>query len=287
MVDARNTRLALSLARSRLRPLGIGAYVAYSRLLASGKTPVVFLNSIPKSGTHLMANLLDAVPGLRFSGFHVSTVDIGTADMRQDDLERFKTVYAKIRRGQYFSGHLPYSDMLADHLASLDARVIFMYRHPFDVALSAVDFVEKRGNPLFADLFFRQATSHEKRIEIALFGGVDNLTGARVPSVSEQMVRHEGWLASSDVITLRFEELRGDLTHAHAALTRVLTALGADISADRLLAAGGHRRSATMNRGETGRWRTEMPPALVERAQADFGAMLTRWGYADPAQLQA
>ena len=279
MVDVRNTKIGLALGRSRLRPLGVRAYVAYSRLSASGVTAPVFLNSIPKSGTHLMANILDAVPGLRFSGLHLATIDIGRGDNSVVDEARFSALHARIRRGQYFTGHVPFSTPLADHLAASETHVIFMYRHPFDVALSSVDFIEKRGNPIFRDLFFREATSHEKRIEFALFGGVDKVSGGWVPSVAEQLARHEGWLTSENVISVRFEDLRGSPAVARSTLGRLITAIGVDIEPDRLLAAAGHRRSATMNRGEAGRWQAEMPRALAERAQAEFAPVLARWGF--------
>jgi hypothetical protein len=167
---------------------------------------------------------------------------------------------------------------LVSSLQDSSIVTIFVHRHPFDIALSLVDYVPLRHDHRLSGLMQR-ADSRRERIELALFGGVDDATGERLPSVSERLERHRGWLSSPGTTVVRFEDFRADDLAATEAIQRITAAIAPRVDPISLLPAAKLSRSATMNRGTAGRWRDELPPDLMERALETFAEELDAWGY--------
>ena len=97
--------------------------------------PRVFINSIPKAGTHLFASELSRFPTLHNSRLHILTRDVNLcADNREHRLEfeadtvKFEKSVGRVRCGQFFSSHLPYDQNLANTLRHLSLRSLFVVR---------------------------------------------------------------------------------------------------------------------------------------------------------------
>ena len=57
------------------------------------------------------------------------------------DVQRFAQEYKNVRKGQFFTGHIPYQDDLIEYLISEHVKSIFILRDPRDLVLSSLHYI--------------------------------------------------------------------------------------------------------------------------------------------------
>jgi hypothetical protein len=188
-------------------------YPTCDAIAASEFNMKILANSIPKSGTYLLAQLLSYC-GYKDSGR--SFLDHGTnligsrhellSYEASQDLNRL----LDISEQSYAPCHLTYSLKLASVLSSHpNLKMLFIYRHPGDVLVSYMRFVTY--SPSFRSHSLDTATtqnnyqlnfsSDEERL-IHIFSQAEHLFGFK---------QNIGWLSCGSVLCLRFEDLYSDL----------------------------------------------------------------------------
>ncbi|MCK5602513.1 hypothetical protein KAR91_11605 [Candidatus Pacearchaeota archaeon] len=157
------------------------------------KNKPLFLISIPKSGTHLLYELVQAfgyrlgvvcpdnpVPGfwycLEYSNSHTSARDF---------------FIDTVRRSPFGNRHHPFTQCPA----------IFTYRHPMDIVVSEANYYHKEGNTVFYS--YLNSLSFEER----LLKLIDDplLLG----SIRDRIENFLAWLEFQNVIPVSFEEMVG------------------------------------------------------------------------------
>jgi hypothetical protein len=152
----------------------------------------LFLNSIPKSGTHLLKNIFRMfVPVDQ----HYRTQFIQWGNL-QDHLAAFDK-----SRPMLSYGHMFFSDSTAIELAGV--RKILLYRDPYDWVLARARFFlsdEFSGN---VDYLKDGTLSADDLLSLMIFG-----IHTKSPSLSDMYdLNVAAWLGSSDVYTVRYEDL--------------------------------------------------------------------------------
>ena len=102
--------------------------------------PRILMNTVPKSGTHLLRKCLELMPGIVYSGIHINHIrfhQYQSLVSRQSDLKR-------VGRGVFVSSHIPFSDSDHELLKHHDFNVIVMIRDPRDVVVSHLHHSLKR-----------------------------------------------------------------------------------------------------------------------------------------------
>jgi hypothetical protein len=152
----------------------------------------VFLNSIPKSGTHLLKNILRMFVPLEQ---HYRTQFIQWGNL-QDHLVAFDR-----RRNQFSYGHLFFSDASAIELAGV--RKILLYRDPYDWVLARARFYlsdEFDGN---VEYLKDGRLTVDELLSLMIFG-----IHKKAPKLADMYdLNVAAWLGSSDVHAVRYEEL--------------------------------------------------------------------------------
>jgi hypothetical protein len=275
---------AVSLRHNPLvRAVGIPVYRAALRL-RPGTGVRVLATSMPKSGTHLLTALLDAVPGMRFSGYHLTEADVRGHGGEVAGLDR---ALRRVRRGQYVSGHLPARPEIVRCVEERDYRTVFIVRDPRDVAVSDMHYILGfRQHPLH-DRLHRMPTEEERLM--AMITGLEGVRNGQplLEPMGERVAGYLGWTASERAITVRFEDLvgaagGGDSSRQGNTISAVLTHL--DRSAEppevaRIGQAIWSPNSSTFRRGAIGDWHSYFGPAHVERVKELAGAELVSLGY--------
>ena len=244
-------------------------------ILSRFNGPRIFINSVPKAGTHLLETTLAQFPQLRFSGRPTVT---GWSD---DHRTRVQQALRRIRRGSFRSGHSRYWPELRQTIVERQIKVIQMIRDPRDVIVSQwkyvtqINLVHKEGRAL------RAAADTDK-----LLCMIEGIPGAISP-LGDVWKAHRGWLSFPEALVVRFEELigpRGGGTRELQmnALARIARHLGISADTELLELVGRNlfsERSATFRQGRIAAWREELHPEHNAAIKRHLGSLLVELGY--------
>jgi hypothetical protein len=152
----------------------------------------VFLNSIPKSGTHLLKNILRMFVPLE-QQYRLQFIQWGNL---QEHLIAFDP-----RRRLFSYGHLFFSDASAIELTHV--RKILLYRDPYDWVLARARFFlsdEFQGNLEFLK---EGKLSVDELLSLMIFG-----IHSKAPKLADMYdLNVAAWLGSSSVHPVRYEDL--------------------------------------------------------------------------------
>jgi len=219
-----------------LRYLAINAYRFYASISTGQLDSKVFINSTPKSGTHLVTKFFDYVPDLMNSGLHIKTFqvnELSDSPLSNDnfvlDEGSFENVLSKVKRGQYITAHLPYSEKITEILVKNNFKVLSFDRE--HIAL------------FFSELFY-----------------------IRGLSFNDRMLRYAGWSADQNVSSYMFENLLGDNRNGSdqtrfVNFKMMLEFIGCNISDEDLskyISNFQNAGSFTMRKGKAGSWKEDI-----------------------------
>lgn len=277
-----------------LREPAVAAYRAAARLVLTGPPPKVLANSIPKSGTHLLTQLLGEVPKLWFSGMHFIgeqfRADLHRPGDRLGDFEAagLARLLSRVRTGQYVTSHLPAEPGAAAELARLGFVHLLIIRDPRDVVVSRAFYLTSQTR-LHPQQRFAALPTDSARLMAAIRGLPATDDERAVPSIGERLERYRPWLTDASVCLIRFEELVGPMGNGseqaqHESIRRVLQTCDRptdDATVRRIAGRIYARHSATFRRGTIGDWRNHLSDKhLAAFAEVAPGA-LAAYGYGE------
>ena len=131
-----------------LRRLALAGLRAWLAAKYGGLAQKIFVNSIPKAGTHLLTAELAGFPQIGNSWCHIETRRVNRFARDGErlaeveiDVQRFAREYKNVRKGQFFTGHIPYQDDLIEYLISDHVKSMFILRDPRDLVLSNLYYI--------------------------------------------------------------------------------------------------------------------------------------------------
>lgn len=212
----------------------------------------IFVNSIPKSGSHLLYHILGfskhETTGRSMPGFSVFK---GAQNI------------VKFKEGWY-AGHAPH----IPRLHSKKVRV-FLRRHPGDIIVSWMYFLktvkdfDKRGPFNFPFLADEGMDVHETKDKL-------DFLIAHTKPLMEMFI---GWM-DEDIHKLKYEDLL-------AAPRKVLAPIAEEtgISLDAMVDRSKFRGGLTYRTGKTGDWKGEFEKHHVDKFKSSFGEIMDAFGY--------
>jgi hypothetical protein len=247
-----------------------------ARFAPAPLTAPIFVNSIPKSGTHLLKNILRMFVPIEQ---HYRTQFIQWGNLQQH------LVAFDPKRSLFSYGHLFFSDASAIELAGV--RKLLLYRDPYDWVLARARFFlsdEFDGN---LDFLKEGKLSVDDLLSLMIFG-----IHSKAPKLSDMYdLNVAAWLGSSDVHPVRYEDLvrhvrNLDNSEAESFFTQLFEAAAIkrpDNWRDRVRVGADRKHSGTARENLTG-ISVELPDSLPERHRrlVDYAAPRLRQllGYA-------
>jgi sulfotransferase 6B1 len=170
---------------------------------------IVLCNSYPKSGTHLLYQILYSIPGLNQWDDLIS-VQALCGMINTADHIRWKLGSAPNK--SIVRSHLTYCKEILNILTEHNCRVIFIYRDLRDVVVSHANWVcrEKR---IFLHDIYQKKTSFQEQLMSSIEGiPLGSPFGSNVsqPSIGQDFSRWRGWVNDSKTLAVKFEDLVGE-----------------------------------------------------------------------------
>ena len=271
-----------------LRSTLLGSYRLYARANFWRKGPRIFINSIPKSGTHLLAAELEKFPDLQNSRLWIEwrTINaLATKDeFREDfslDVNRFNSYVSQVRNGQYFTGHFWYHREIHNILNSNGVKTIFVSRHPLDVISSILHYVKGLKRHVVHDFFMNELQNDEQRLQAILHG---HPATPYMPAFKTTLRNYYGWMEQSDVLAVKFEDLvgvrgGGDDGVRNERLRQVADFCGV-VAPPPTDTTTTTPRSATFRKGRSFAWKDTLSEEFVAEVIDVCGQEIARYGYA-------
>ncbi len=268
----------------------------------------VVANSVPKSGTHLLARLLVLlgfeqanIGGIRshlvsgpyapikrlLRGRGSEKVTVGVVSPEQVDRRWLgRRLAGRVADGQFVTAHCVHTPELAGLFRELGMRTVCILRDPRDVAVSQLHHIKKRKqHPVHRE--FVALGSDGERLMFSIRGG--ELGGREMLSLDERYRRFSGWAAEEEAVVVRFEDLVGPEGGGSAeaqrlAVGRVAAHLGVGADEETLARVGEgiFGTGQTFRKGMIGGWREEFTAEHERAAEEVVGPLLVELGYEDP-----
>lgn len=242
--------------------------------------PGFLLNSVPKSGTHLMKQILLGIPNITHNPEHAFY-----EGLRDNDHENFQKL-SQIKPNTFAAGHVYYSKEWAGMLRQLGIKHIFIIRDLRDIVISYTHFiVDKYPYHPLREYMTKQLKTPKERY-MTLIQGI-KLKELSYPNIAEWYASFHGWLNDPNVFILTFEELMSSAESRRQALTRIAHFLwagqtppiGIPTMVQRMNANIKPASSITFRTGKIGNWKSEFDQELKTTFKKIAGHVLIQNKY--------
>jgi sulfotransferase 6B1 len=272
---------ALKLGRWQVRR---GASTWRWRPVSQRSLPAVLGNAMPKSGSHLIIQVLQGLTGLGpFVNGGFPPVNRGEDNSKLPD----KAILANIQHmqpGDIAYGYIKAQEPFISALTAPGRASVFVYRDPRDMIVSHVFYATQMHKGHQMHRYYTE-TLHtmEERINAAI-QGVDE-DGSELSDIRTKYLAYMGWREQAQVLCMRFEDL---ILEREAALGRILDYLEGrgftpQVSRSEAVAilseAIKPKKSGTYRKGQPGNWREHFTPANKALFKEQTGDLLVSLGY--------
>lgn len=183
-------------------------YLLEKTLAKTQEKTLVFCNSYPKSGTHLLYQILYSLPGLKVWDDIVS-VQALCGIMNTPSHIRWKIGSAP--QNSIVRSHLMYCDEVKQVLQEFKSKVIFIYRDLRDVAVSHANWVT-REERIFLHQHYLNLNNFDEQLMASIRGvplGTPFGSNVSQPDIGQDFSRWRGWIDDPNVFAVKFEDLVG------------------------------------------------------------------------------
>ncbi|OGO38372.1 MAG: hypothetical protein A2W35_03945 [Chloroflexi bacterium RBG_16_57_11] len=247
-------------------------------------TPAVLGNAMPKSGSHLINQVVQGLP--RLGPF----VNPGFPPVNRDEVNdklpdaAVLANLSRMRPGDLGYGYIKACQPFVSLLTQLGRATIFVYRDPRDMLVSHVFYATQMHTGHGMHRYYTETLqTMEQRLNAAILG-VDE-PGAELSPIRARYEGYLAWLEQPAVLCLRFEDLVLDRPAALGCIMDYLVQRGFNPRLPRhqeiaiLEQAIAPKKSGTFRKGQPGSWREHFTEANKAVFKEQAGDLLIRLGY--------
>ncbi|MEX2317489.1 MAG: sulfotransferase domain-containing protein [Pirellulales bacterium] len=246
--------------------------------------PPVLANSFPKSGTHLVFQIVDGLPNATNYGAFLASMT-SSFQFRERSAGNIRRFIRGIVPGEIIRGHLYYDPQNAAGLARKNVVHYFAYRDPRDVVVSEAHYLREMNRWHRLHRHFASLPSMEDAISLSITGFDPPIAGIEYPNIGARFGRYRGWLESDDCLPIRFEEL---MSAARAAIVHKMaqfyarhceTPINVEACAAQMAARILPQKSHTFRSGKKAGWAGEFTAEHRRLFDRVAGQLLIDLGY--------
>ena len=255
--------------------------------------PILLGISFPKSGTHLLDQILLGFANVapyakRVHSFYAEYE--GESGVKRAPEQALHWLDS-LRPRDVASAHLFARPDAVARVTSLRFIPYFIFRDPRDVVVSHVFYVTEMESRHVHHAYYQSLSNFDARLKVSILGRPD--AGIEFPNIAERFAPYMGWLDQPEVLTIHFEDLIQDRVRAlnrimDHFLTRVLAdpavlrgALQSNrqLILDSLESAINPTKSPTFRSGKTGEWKKHFTDEHKKIFKECAGDLLIKLGY--------
>jgi sulfotransferase 6B1 len=276
-----NLKFGLKQVRWQFRRLAAALIWGPGRL---SQSPAVLGNAMPKSGSHLIIQVLQGLPKLgAFVNPGFPPVNRSQDNRKLTQAEILANIQ-RMRSGDIGYGYIGCEEPFKSALTRPGMASIFVYRDPRDMVISQVFYATEMNQKHGMHQYYTENLhTMEERINAAIQGVEE--PGSTLSSIRARWDHYYGWFQTPEILCLRFEDL---ILNRNAALEALLDYLGlrgftAQPSRPHALKllnqAIEPKRSGTFRKGKPGNWREHFTESNKTIFKETSGDLLIRLGY--------
>jgi hypothetical protein len=246
--------------------------------------PILLGISFPKSGTHLLDQILLGFSGIapfskRLHSFYAEYEgESGQKRTPQGALAWLDSLAPL----DIASAHLFARPEAIKRVASTHFVPYFIFRDPRDVVVSHVFYVTEMETRHVHHQYYASLPDFDARLQTSILGRPD--ADVEFPDIASRFEPYLGWLDCPQVMKIQFENLVEQRAAtleriADHFLERVPVPLPRGMILQLLEASINPKKSPTFRSGKTGEWRKYFKPQHKQAFQDVAGDLLTRLGY--------
>lgn len=271
--------------RRILRPYGKTAQAILRwKRFSFGDAPSIFGNSKPKSGSHLLLQILNGFTHIMpYRYVEAEPIRTITKEGRRKTQGEILSELENLPSGVIGWGYLEATPENVSFLTASGRVNYFIYRDPRDMLVSQVFFATDMHAEHGMHDFYNSLPDFGERLKVAITG-IDR-AGLKMVSVKQ---RYEGvfeWLNSPGVMCIRFEDLIDNRKATLLSMLDEVERTGYKIPTQRekalsvLVEAIQPRMSHTFRLGKTGGWKEYFTDEHRKLFKNVAGDLLVRLGY--------
>lgn len=231
------------------------------------------LNSIPKSGTHLLLQAVKGIPDVEI----VPPVIMG--EFKKEDLD-----IHDLSINQFIYGHLFYSEKYEEIFKKHEVKQLLMIRDPRDVILSLYYYMFKVLPHHPVRRYAEKNELNKEEIINSLILGISD-EDFLYEGTNKIITRFSSWMKNPDVLVLRYEELN-DPAKQDKEFFKILFHLSEGNEARKYSGIIESMKnniipehSGTFRKGRSGEWETEFTNINKKVFHQNCQKLLTELGY--------
>jgi Sulfotransferase domain len=271
--------------RRKVRPAGktLQSMLRWKRI-SFGDAPPIFGNAKPKSGSHLLLQVLEGFTRiLPLAYVEAEPIRSITRDGRRRSTAEILADLKRVPPGAIGWGYIEPTPENTEFLCRPKRVNYFIYRDPRDLLVSQVYFATDMYEDHGMHAYYRSLPDFGSRLKVAITG-IDQ-DGLKMVSVRQRYEAVLRWLEIKDVLCLRYEDF---LNQQDATLTAMLEAVegtGYEIPTSRTEAVRilqesiRPQKSRTFRSGKAGGWREHFTSEHKRLLLDVAGDLLIRLGY--------
>ena len=246
--------------------------------------PILLGISFPKSGTHLLDQIL-----LGFSGvapyakrLHSFYAEYEGESGRKRAPEQALRWLDSLRPGDVASAHLFARPEAVKRLCSSAFLPYFIFRDPRDVVVSHVFYVTDMEARHVHHGYYQSLPDFNARLKVSILGRQD--TEIEFPNIADRFAPYLEWLDHDEVLSIHFEDLINDrLTALNRIMDHFLARVPLEAQRQEILdsleGSINPQRSSTFRSGKTGEWKKYFTGQHKQVFKEVAGDLLVKLGY--------
>ena len=248
------------------------------------EAPPIFGNSKPKSGSHLLLQILNGFTQIMpYQYVNADPIRTITQNGRRRTADEILVDLKRVPRGVIGWGYVDATPENASFLTETGRVNYFIYRDPRDMLVSQVFFATDMHEGHGMHEYYNSLPDFGERLKVAITG-VDR-NGLKMVSVKQ---RYEGvfqWLEQKNVMCIRFEDLINNRDATLHSMLDELEKTGYQIPTPRekalsiLVDAIQPKKSHTFRSGKTGGWKKYFTDEHKSLFKDVAGHLLVKLGY--------
>jgi hypothetical protein len=246
--------------------------------------PPILANSFPKSGTHLLFQIVDGLPNSTNYGAFLASMT-SSFRFRERSPESASRFIRSFVPGEIVRGHLFFHPQNAGDLRDKNVVHFFVYRDPRAVVVSEAHYLREMNRWHRLAPYFRKLASIDEAIMLSIRGFDQPIAGLVYPNIAQRFARYAGWLNRDDCLALRFEDMASD--NCPAVIRRMAEFYAARCSAPMdieaviaaMTATIAPQKSHTFRSGKKAGWQQEFTAEHRRTFDQLAGDLLIELGY--------